>query len=159
MCIVMGADTALNSQPAASPRRWLQFMKTIQDPYYPFKVWFTTILTAPLLQVVFIVFYLGHGGVSDFFSALIFLILFSILFSIPILVIFFASYTFLNSKIKYVWLLKFILLSICIVLFLSTDYSVMYFFNKGYEHIKSKFFVFAYSICIVTFGIYYGRTN
>jgi hypothetical protein len=29
MCIVMGADTALNSQPAASPGRWLQLDKRL----------------------------------------------------------------------------------------------------------------------------------
>lgn len=134
-------------------------MRIIQDKYYPWKVWAATILVAPLLHTLFIVVYLGQGDGGDLLAASLFLICCSILFSIPTVLLFFVSFEFLNSIIRSEWLLKVILLSVCIIFLVLTDYFILNLFNRNFDDIKTKFFILDYSFCIIVFGIYFGRNN
>jgi hypothetical protein len=134
-------------------------MRQFKVTYYPFKVWLTTILVAPLLQSIFILFYHKSDSLGDFILSLFSLIVFSFLFSLPSFLFYFLSIVFLEKYQINNWLVKCIGAILAIVFMLLTYYSLHNIMGGDLTHPKTMFFLSAYTIWIALSSLLYNIAN
>ena len=149
-----------NSRTSPSPERYRQCLVTqFKVTYYPFKVWLTTIIVAPFLQSIFILFYHDFNSVGDFIPSLFSLLLFSFLFSLPSFLFYYLIVFFLEKYQVHGLLVKCIGAILAIVFMLMTYYSLQNIMSGDINHPKTIFFLFAYSICIALSSLLYNLTS
>ena len=154
------ADTGPIPQLTPSLQRYRQCLVTqFKVTYYPFKVWLTTIIVAPFLQSIFILFYHDFNSVGDFIPSLFSLLLFSFLFSLPSFLFYYLIVFFLEKYQVHGLLVKCIGAILAIVFMLMTYYSLQNIMSGDINHPKTIFFLFAYSICIALSSLLYNLTS
>jgi len=127
--------------------------------YYPFKVWLTTIIIAPLLQSIFIQFYHEFSDVGDFIPAFFALVMFSFLFSLPSFLLFYLIIYFLDKTKINSLLIKSIGAASAIVFMLLTYNFLHQIMGGDITHPKTISFLTAYSVCIVLFSLLYNLNS
>lgn len=132
----------------------------IKDNYYPLKVWSTTMIVAPILQVVFLTLYVGN---EDSFFATLFAILaimfFGALFSFPSFLLFYLTFLGLNSVLTSKILLKSLLILFCSALFFATLYLLNTWREFGGLNNRVLLLIIIYNACIIGSVFYYGRNK
>ena len=133
----------------------------IKDNYYPLKVWITTMIVAPIIQVIFLNLY--EASEDGFWVSLLatFAIMFlEGLFSFPSFILFYLLFFGLNSTVIPIRLLKFLFALVCFCLFFTTLYLVLNW--RGLEEVnytKISSIVVIYITCIVGSVVCYGRNK
>ena len=130
-------------------------MQNSNSKNYPLNVWLTTITIAPLLQILFIIFYHSTADIFETFQAYLFLIVLSAIISIPSLVIYYLIYKALRLISVADILTKLILSILAIALFLVTKAILDSIIKSAFYHPKNIAFIINYSTCILITGFYF----
>jgi hypothetical protein len=129
-------------------------MQSFNSKYYAFHVWLLTIIAAPLLQVLFIVFYQGITNFFEPFQAYFFLLVSGAIISAPSLAVYFLAYKVLRPAAITDLLLKLTLSVLAVTLFFTTKAMLDSIMKTNFYHPKNLAFIFSYSACIVFAGLY-----
>lgn len=134
-------------------------MSRFKLTYYPFKVWLTTIIVAPLLQSIFIQFYHEFSNVGDFIPALFSLVMFSFIFSLPPFLLFYLIIYYLDKIQINNLLIKVIGAASAIVFMFLTHNFLHQIMGGDITHPKTIYFLTIYSVCIVVFSLLYNLNS
>lgn len=114
---------------------------------YPFILWISTVIIAPLFFPVITCFRYGFTEAAEGFSLLSILIFFGALLSLPTFAIFHFTFEILKKKFQSILLFKMILNIICIA-------SIFLTFKLFFGSIE-YFFSGIYSVCVILLSIFF----
>jgi hypothetical protein len=120
-------------------------------PYYPYKVYLTTILGAPILNYLLAVIF-NSNSATDFFLGSLVMITFGALLSLPSLVIYYIAFRLLCvSNIKYLFVKVYSALIACFLFMVNTAPFTSFQFSNS----KSISFVGAYCLTVIVASLLY----
>ena len=124
--------------------------------YYPFKVWLSTILIAPVLHVLFIAFYQsGSWNIGELVQVYFFLWYVGGLLALPSLLLYYLFFKLLRLQPLSEWLGKSIMTAVGLALFLATKVSIDNLMHGDFYHPKNLAFYSSYCLCIAVAGFYF----